>query len=78
MSAPRAPLSGPTVADKPVWVRVVGVALGVASTWPLWHALGAVAEQEYVAALLLGGLAWLLGRTGVELAGLAAEPSGHA
>jgi len=52
------------------------VGLAVVSTWPVWHALGAVGEQEYVAALLLGGLGWLVARTGVELAGLDKEHAG--
>lgn len=54
-------------------LRWLGVALALLSTWPLWHALAAVGEQDYVGALVLSGLTWLLARTGVELSGLDRE-----
>lgn len=76
MFAPRPSSGSVSAAARPVWLRAVGVGLAVTSTWPVWHALGAVGEQEYVAALLLGGLGWLLARTGVELAGLDKEHAG--
>lgn len=54
-------------------LRWLGVGLALLSTWPLWHALAAVGEQDYVGALVLSGLSWLLARTGVELSGLDRE-----
>ena len=51
--------------------------MALASTWPLWQAMAAVADQDYVAALLLAALTWLLARTGVELAGIDREDGGR-
>ena len=58
--------------NRPV-LRWLGVAVALASAWPMAHALDAVGSRDYLGAVLLLGLTWILARTGVELAALADE-----
>lgn len=46
----------------------LGVALTGASLWPMSQLLAAVAQRDWLGALLLLAVTWLLARSGVELA----------
>ena len=58
--------------NRPV-LRWLGVAVALAAAWPMAHALDAVGSRDYLGAVLLFGLTWIVARTGVELAALADE-----
>ena len=63
-------------------LRVAGAVCALSSCVPAWHGLAAIAATDYLGAALALGLAWILGRTGVELvahagtAGVDALPAG--
>ena len=57
-------------------LRVAGVTCALLSCLPAWHGLAAIAESDYLGAILALGLTWILGRTGVELVALAAATAG--
>ena len=46
---------------------IIGAVLVLASCWPVYLGLAALAERDYLATGLALGLAWVLARTGVEL-----------
>jgi hypothetical protein len=47
--------------------QAAGIALTLASLWPLWLALDAVARRDWLGALLLMAGTWLVARSGLEL-----------
>jgi hypothetical protein len=51
----------------------LGGALALASLWPVWQGLRAVAGEDYLAGLVALALAWTLARMAVELARAPAE-----
>ena len=53
----------------------LGILLTLGALWPLWHALDAIGGRDYLGGLLLGGLTWVIARSGVELASLAGRGS---
>ncbi len=53
------------------WRHGVGALCAMASCWPIWQAMEALSKSDYLAAGIGLGLAWILGRTGVELTMLA-------
>ncbi|MBM4342364.1 MAG: hypothetical protein FJ100_03185 [Deltaproteobacteria bacterium] len=49
----------------PQWA---GAVLALASGWPMWEAMTAVARKDYLAGLLLVCLTWVIARSGLDLA----------
>lgn len=52
-------------------MRWIGGVLALASCWPLYEALAALQQQDYLAGALLVALTWVVARTGSDLAVLA-------
>ncbi len=57
-------------------LRVAGVMCALLSCLPAWRGLAAIAQADYLGALIALGLTWILGRSGVELVALAAATGG--
>lgn len=51
--------------------QIAGVGLAIGACVPVWRALSALSEGDYLAAGLGVVLAWILARTGVELLAIA-------
>jgi len=49
-------------------IRWLGVALALASVWPMARALDALSVHDYLAGIILLALTYVAARTGVELA----------
>lgn len=52
----------------PAVQRWLGTGLALAATWPMWSAMQSVENKDYLAAVLLTALTWVVARTGLDLA----------
>ncbi len=58
-------------------LRAAGAACAVFSFAPIWYGLAAIGRSDYFAALLALILAWIVARTGIELAAMGADGAGN-
>jgi hypothetical protein len=73
LSAASGGMEGRSVNQAP---RVAGALCAVLSFVPIWYGLAAIARSDYFGALLALILAWVLARTGVELAAMGDDGAG--